>query len=220
MHSFDTFGIASARRRLFGLLCILIQTVFISSGSAQEPVCPATPAELERRCRVSERSLVQRQKEAAQLEAVMTDPEIVLVKVDRLAGESALEYKARARRNTGVRAPVSGRWLRFVDQYYLADTDTALVAMNRNDYWRYIGEALGFGTPEARTAFQEQEALGHRIRISSFLGPQGRIAGIHQDIGQLERFITSCCTPSGEPLPIEDSGKGAAAPARAPGPTP
>lgn len=173
-------------------------------AAAQMPIaCPATATEWQQRCRTTEADAARIQAELGALEAVMTDPNIILVKADRIAGEGSLTYKARVERNAGVRSPVTDTWLPILGHYYLPDIDTALVAMVRTDYWRYIGEALGFDTPEARAAFQSQEALGLKIRQSRFLGPGGRIEAMRSEWERLQDFVERCCGEPPETMPIE-----------------
>lgn len=174
---------------------------------AQELQCPVTVKEWQRRCRSAEETVARMEDELVRLQTVMSDPDIILVKADRISGESAVDYKIRVERKNGVRSPASNTWLPIIEHYYLPDRGMAIVAMKRTDYWLYVGEALGFDTPEALNAFRSQETLGLDIRLSSFLGPQGRIAGMQADIDRLKRFLDNCCTkppetPSTETPPI------------------
>lgn len=163
--------------------------------------CPVTLTEWQRRCRSAEETVGQIEGDLAQLQTVMSDPDIILVKADRISGESAVDYKIRVERKNGIRSPVSNTWLPIIEHYYIPDRGVAIVAMKRTDYWLYIGEALGFDTPEARSAFRSQEALGRDIRLSSFLGPQGRIAGMQANVDRLKNFLDNCCAKPPEMPP-------------------
>ncbi len=181
-------------RRLCLLLAVVLSGIFFPGGaSAQEPPCPTDPVEWQRRCQSAEADASRLGADIHSLESVMTNPDIVLITADRLPNESPVDYEARVKRNRGIRSPVTSTWLPIIGHYFIPDSGTALVAMDRTDYWRYIGEAFGFDSREAVSVFKSQETAGHHIRLSRFLGPQGRIAGLKREKDRIQGFVERCC---------------------------
>ncbi len=175
-----------------GAAALLILAAAIPAG-AQTPACPESPQELAGRCRTAEADAARLDREASDLERILGDPEVILVPADRLPGESGTAFRIRVERTPGLRSPVSDTWLPILGHYYLPDRDMAFVAMKRTDYWRYIGEALGFDTAEARRVFTAQERLGLDVRLNRFLGPQGRIARLRAESARFGAFFERCC---------------------------
>lgn len=187
-------------------MAVMLSGVFPPGGAlAQDPLCPTDPIEWQRRCHSAETDASRLEADIDALEAVMTNPDIVLIPADRLPNESPIDYQARIERNGGIRSPATNTWLPILGHYFIPDTGTALVAMDRSDYWRYVGEAFGFDSREAVSVFNNQEAAGLKIRLSRFLGPQGRIAGLKRDHSRILDFVGRCCATPPE-LPTINVG--------------
>jgi hypothetical protein len=178
-----------------GLLigCWAALITLASPAGAQEPACPATPSEWRHQCRSAAMDVTRLDREIADLASVMNDPNVLLVNADRLPGESAQELMTRIGRASGLRSPVTRTWLPIRGRYYLADQDRVVVAIGRRDYWRYLGEVFGLNSAEAKSIFSTQERMGLDIRLTRFLGPNGRIGQMRAELRRREDFIDRCC---------------------------
>lgn len=161
---------------------------------AQEWVyCPAAPQELERQCRESAKAIRRNQDLLAVVGDQMRNPEIVLAKVDRRPNESVTLYQARVKQQQGVAAPVSNRWLPVRGRYYDPDRQVMYVALDRQDYWRYVWEALAPDEDLARRTFTAREQLSRQFKQSRFTGPGGKLDQWVQEMEAARRFQQECC---------------------------
>jgi hypothetical protein len=172
---------------------------------AQEWIyCPAAPQELERQCRQTEAAIRHDQALLSTVGEQMYDPAIILAKVDRRPDESVTHYQARVKQQQGVATPASNRWLPVRGRYYDPDRQIMFVALDREDYWQYVWEALEPDEDLARRTFTARERLSQRFKQTRFTGPGGKLAQWQQEMESARRFREACCVqPPITPSPSE-----------------
>jgi len=82
------------------------------------------------------------------------------------------------------------------------------VALDRQDYWQYIWEAVGSDGDLARRTFADRERLSRQFKETRFLGPDGQLMQWQREIDAAQQFRRQCCrtlpaaeAPSGPPSP-------------------
>jgi len=180
---------------------------------AQEWIyCPAAPQELERQCRQTADVIRRNQDLLAAVGDQMNNPEIVLAKVDRRPEESLTLYQARVKQQEGVATPGSNRWLPVRGRYFDPDRQIMYVALDRQDYWQYVWEALAPDEDLARRTFLAREQLSRQVKQVRFTGPGGKLDQWQQEMEAARRFRQECCrhmpaqaVPSATDLPLPSS---------------
>ena len=161
---------------------------------AQEWVyCPAAPPELERQCRQTTEVLRRNHDLIAAVGDQMRSPDIILAKVDRRPDEPVSLYQTRIKQQQGVAAPVSNRWLPIRGRYYDPDRQVMYVALDRQDYWQYVWEALAPDEDLARRTFMAREQLSRQVKQARFTGAGGKLDQWQQEMETARRFQQECC---------------------------
>jgi len=171
---------------------------------AQEWIyCPAAPQELERQCRQTNDVIQRDETLSATVGEQMHDPDIILVRVDRRPDESVPHYLARVKQQQGVATSASNHWLPVRGRYYDPDHQIMYVALDRNDYWQYVWEALEPDEDLARRTFAARERSSQQFKQARFTGPGGKLAQWQQEIETARRFRETCCDrgPGTPPTP-------------------
>lgn len=177
--------------------------------AAQEWIyCPAAPQELERQCRQTAEVMRRNQDLLAAVGEQMHNPEIILAMVQRRPEESVSLYQARVKQQQGVATPVSNRWLPVRGRYYDPDRQIMYVALERQDYWQYVWEALAPQEDLARRTFTAREQLSRQFKQTRFTGPGGQLDLWRQEMETAQRFRQACCRP----LPASTEPSAAASP--------
>ena len=176
---------------------------------AQEWIyCPAAPEELERQCRQTETAIHRNENLIATVGDQMRNPEIILARVERRPGESVTLYQARIKQQQGVATSASNRWLPIRGRYFDPSREIMYIALDRQDYWQYIWEALAPDGDLARRTFADRERLSRQFKETRFLGPDGQLMQWQREIDAAQQFRRQCCqtlpaaaAPSGPPSP-------------------
>lgn len=176
--------------------------------------CPASPEERQRQCRRTDDTIRRNTDLLATVGAQIRDPEIILVRVAREAGESLSHYQKRVRQQRGVATPVSNHWLPVRGRYYDPDRQVMYVALARGSYWHYVWETLAPDEELARRTFLDRERSSRQYKQMRFTGPDGRLAQWEREIEQARRFRTQCC----QPLPATEAGEAPRLPGNTPRP--
>lgn len=182
---------------------LLALTVFPVSAQGLSPrefiYCPASEPERARQCRQAEDTLRRNQDLLATVGDQMQDPGILLVRVERAAGESLDHYRARVQHQRGVATADTNRWLPVRGHYFDPQRQVFYVALERQAYWQYVWEKLAPDQDLARRTFLVRENESRRYKKTRFTGPGGQLAQWQQEIESVRRFQESCCQPLAEP---------------------
>jgi hypothetical protein len=177
-----------------GTLSALLLILFTFNASAQELVfCPVTPAELNRRCARSADEIRTLATRIAETNRRLQDPDIVLAKVERQAGESVEAYRLRVTAQEGVPAPKSNTWLPLQGYFFNPESQACFVAMLRRDYWRYVWESLGQDLDLAQRTFAARERLSLREKQQQRINATWGVGRWEADLTQLNQFRIQCC---------------------------
>jgi hypothetical protein len=161
---------------------------------AQEWIyCPAAPAELAGQCSQSQLTIRQTQDLMDAVSDQMHSPEIILAKVERRHDESLGQYQARVKQQQGVASPSSNHWLPIRGRYFDPDREIMYVALDRQDYWHYIWEALEPDEDLARRTFTARERNSDQFKQARFTGPGGKLVQWQQEIEAAKKFYQQCC---------------------------
>jgi hypothetical protein len=176
---------------------IWMMTLLVSLAvplNAQEWIyCPAAPEELERQCGQAATTIRDNLERMSAVGEQIRDPNIILAKVDRRPDESVILYKLRVQQQQGVATPGSNRWLPVLGRYFDPDRQIMYVALNRQDYWQYVWEALSPDEDFARRTFSSRERVSQQFKQTRFSGPGGELAQWQQEVENAQRFRQQCC---------------------------
>jgi hypothetical protein len=195
-------------RPLFAWIATLFLTCLLAAPvSAVDPSpCPPEADARLRRCQAEQQERERLRAQIASTEAMVDDPEILLVKVEPEPGEGPLHYRRRVEGQGGVRTLGTGTFLPIRAHYRNPDTGDIYVALARRDFWRYVGEALGFASAEAAQVFRRREELSIREKRDRFLAPSGELDRLRADLRQRTAFAAACCTATSGAEGLPDPG--------------
>jgi hypothetical protein len=202
---------------LYGIAAALLLTLPAAPIPAAEPApCPPESTARLHRCQAEALELERLGTRITATEAMVRDPEVLLVKVEPEPAEDSLHFQHRVARQGGVRTLETNTFLPIIERYPNPDTGAIFVALARLDFWQYVGEALGYASVEAAQVFRRREELSNREKRGRFLAPGGELDRLRADLQQRTAFTAACCTAlhGAEGLPAQ----GTALPGPLPGP--
>jgi hypothetical protein len=181
-------------KRLPGILSAILLTLMALNAGAQEMIfCPVTAVELTRRCTRTTEEIQALETRIADANRLLQDPNVVLARVERQAGESVASYRLRVAAQEGVPAPKSNAWLPLEGLFFDPESQTCFVAMQRRDYWRYVWESLGEDLGLAQRTFSARERLSLREKAQQQNNAQWGVGRWEADLALLNQFRFQCC---------------------------
>jgi hypothetical protein len=182
-------------RLLLAALAAALLTGWGPSAARGAEPAPCLPEDADRpaRCQAARDELARLRHRLATVEALVQDPETLLVRVEPEPGEGLLQLQRRTERQGGVRTLLTNTFLPIGELFADPQDGTLFVTLSRRQLWQYVGEALGYDSPEALQVFGRREDLSRREKRDRFLAPGGELDRLRSDVGRQAALAAECC---------------------------